>query len=112
MLYLKDKYVILLDKKYYNDSYYKKNEINEKILELTIKLNEILLILDTTVNNTISNSELSNFILKMNLLKHEINELKRYLNPITDSLTLTAFKANSTIKMVAVGEPIISRFTI
>ena len=79
-LYLKDKYVILLDKKYYDNFYYKKNDVNTKIIELTSQLNEILIKLETTINNTISKTDYNNLIQKMNLIQHDINELKAFLN--------------------------------
>lgn len=79
-LYLNDKYVILLDKKYYDNSYYKKNDVNTKIIELTSQLNEILIKLETIINNTISKTDYNNLIQKMNLIQHDINELKAFLN--------------------------------
>lgn len=79
-LYLKDNYVILADKSYYEENFYNKNEVNLKLLDLNSKLNVILSSLESTINNTISKSEFNEFITKMNLIKNEINELKAFLN--------------------------------
>ena len=79
-LYLNDKYVILLDKKYYDNSYYKKSDVNTKIIELTSQLNEILIKLESILNNNILKSDFNTMNEKLNLIQHDINELKAFLN--------------------------------
>lgn len=79
-LFLNDNYVVLLDKKYYDENYYKRNEVNSKILNLKTKLDEILLKAEFNIHNTISKEDYDNLMTKINLIQHDVVELKSFLN--------------------------------
>lgn len=79
-MFLEDKYVILLDKKYYDENFYNKTEINFKISDLSNQLNEILLSLESKLNSLISKDDLNKILTKISAMEHNINELKASLN--------------------------------
>lgn len=79
-MFLEDKYIILLDKKYYDENFYNKTEINFKISDLSNQLNEILLSLESKLNSLISKDDLNKILTKISAMEHNINELKASLN--------------------------------